>query len=333
MNNSNLVTRKCCYPTPHWHPIICLVPHHPMSGTLPVSGIPPLSGTPFPCLEFHPHVWTPHSHVWNSIPISGPHIPSLAPHHLSGTPSSHVWNPTCVWYPTPVWNPIPMSGIPSPYLDPTFPCLEFHPHIWTPHPHVWNPIPMSGIPSLVQNSIPCLESHPHVWNPISCLDMSGIPFLSGTPSPCLEPHPQSGTPSLVWNPIPTQCPHPTPSAPTPPPVPPPYHLAPTPLSCPQYPFLHLVLATPVWPITALYPPDLAPGCPHPELLPPAALLLPPAPTLSNIITKGPLHLKRKFGFSEFSKFFDVHFNLTSHGFNLTSCNNIFYLTWKKFPKY
>ena len=159
MKNSTLVTRKCCYPTPHWHPI-------------------PMSGTPSPCLESHPHVWNP---------ISCPEL-----HPMSGTP---------------------------------FPCLESHLSSRTPSP--------------------CLEPHPHVWNPISCPELYP---MSGTPSPCLEPHPQSGTASLVWNPIPTQCPHPTPipSAPT----------------LPSYPHPAILLPLPLPPSGPCCP-CLAPNCPIP----------------------------------------------------------------------
>ena len=150
VKNSTLVTHKCCYPTPAWHPIICLVPHHPLSGT-------------HLCLVLHP---------------------------LSGTPP-HVWNPIT--------------------------CLQLHPMPVTPSP-VWYPIP-------------CLISHPQC-------------------------------------PTPPQCPHPT-------------ILSPGPLP-------HLVLAAPVWPLTAPYSPDLASGCPPSETLTPCHPPPAPTPTLSNIITKCPL---------------------------------------------
>ena len=142
---------------------------------------------------------------------------------------------------------------------------------------------MSGTPSLVWTP-------PHAWNPIPCLESHS---LSGTPSPCLEPHPQSGIPSLVWNPIPCLishplCPHLTPSAPTPPSCLHTTILLPLPYLCP-------VLAALVWPLTAPTHLIWPQAAPHLELLPPATLPLPP-PTLSNIFTKGSLHLKRKFGF-------------------------------------
>ena len=65
----------------------------------------------------------------------------------------------------------------------------------------------------------------------------------------------------------------------------------------------------------------------PPLLPPQSG--PPTPTPPNIITKGSLHPTNKFEFFIVSEFFNVHFNLTLHGFNFISCeNNIFHLTWK-----
>ena len=121
--------------------------------------------------------------------------------------------------------------------------------------------------------------------------------MSGT-HPCLELHPRSGTPpsslelypcrrtsthvwnsTYVWSPTPTTLPPPQP-----------------PTILPQVPRPHLALAAPVKPLTAPYPPDLAPHCPPSGTLHPATLLLPPPPTLSNIITKGPLHPKKKFEF-------------------------------------
>ena len=151
--------------------------------------------------------------------------------------------------PHPDWHPSSPVWNPIPFLE--------------PHPHVWNSIPMSGTPFLVWNAIPMsgtpsLVWNSHVWNLIS---------MSGTPSTCLELHPWSGTPSLV---ILAKFPPPHPSAP-------PHHLASVLLP-------HLLLPTPVWPLTALThlvwpqaspPPSGTPtpylplsqsSCPHPQTI-------------------------------------------------------------------
>ena len=125
VKNSTLVTHKCCYPTPDWHPIICLVPHHPMSGTPPVSGTTSLSRTP--------------SHVRNPIPCQ-------EPHSLSGTPSLCQKPHPHVRTPLIVRNPIPMSGTPFPCQKPPSPYQEPHFFSGTPS-HIWNPIPISATPS------------------------------------------------------------------------------------------------------------------------------------------------------------------------------------------
>ena len=118
-------------PTPAWHPIIpCLVPHLPMSGTPPVSGISPDDWIPTPCLEPY--------HL-SGIP------PQLEPHPLSGA----QW---------PIWYPIPSAPLPQSY--PQCPIL-----IWpltSPYPpsSPWLPhlelllLPPSSCPTTSQQ-LPC----------------------------------------------------------------------------------------------------------------------------------------------------------------------------------
>ena len=144
------MTRKCCYPTPDWHPIICLVPIIPCLESHPMSGTPSLVRNPISCLEPHPLVWNPisclepHPQVWNSIPCLEPH-PWLEPHPQSGTPS-------LVWYLTPVLPPYPqclyptiLPLVPLPPSGPYCPCLA--PNCSLP---TWSGprLPPSGTPTL-----------------------------------------------------------------------------------------------------------------------------------------------------------------------------------------
>ena len=166
--------------------------------------------------------------------------------------------------------------------------------------------------------------------PHTCLaphHLSGMPSSHvWNPHLCLVPHPLSGTQSLVWNPIPCLEPHPLsgthPLSDIPPPVPPPHHLAPVPLppSGPCCPCL-----APNCP----HSPDLAPGCPpiwNSYPLPPSSC----PPTLSNIIIKGPLHLKRNFGFFWVFKVFRCSFQ--SHLTSISPCVIISFTMHPKIPK-
>ena len=163
-----------------------------------------------------------------------------------------------------------------------------------PCPHIRNPTPcLESIPTSGTH-LPCLKPHPHVWKPLSL---------------CQELHPHvwnpilmSGTPSHVRNPIlmlPCLEPHP-----------------------------HVRNATPclephphVWNPTPSAP--TLPSCHHP---------LPPAPPFQISSLKVPSTWKGNLGFSEFSKFSNVRFNLTSCGFNLTSRKIISFTSHGKIPK-
>ena len=208
--------------------------------------------------------------------------------------------------------------LPQPCLAPHHPCLvPHHPMFGTKLHLVSNSL--SGTPPSLSGTIssPCLE--PYLY--LVSHPMSGTLPLTRTVS-------LSGIPSPVWYPIIS---------------------APPLLSCPSA-LPHLVLAAPIWPLTAPYsPPDLAPDGSILELVPPvpsflllpsvpflaiwpswphysiwlsAFLLLPyhpllfgpipdPIPTPSNIITKGPSTQKRNLSFSEFPSFL-IFISISSH---------------------
>ena len=152
-----------------------------------------------------------------------------------------------------------------------------------------------------------LPSDPHA--PCHPLPPGHLALLAPLPLPHLAPcHQPPASP-----PLPSGPPTPPPSCPT------------TPIPC--YPLPPLSSGTPSassqshWLLAIASPASPAPTTPTP--------IWTSCPNPPNIITKGPLHSKEQFEFFRVSKFFDVHFNLTSHGLNLISCeNNIFQFTWK-----
>ena len=149
--------------------------------------------------------------------------------------------------------------------------------------------------------------HPMSGTPSKCQECHS---LSGTQPPCQEPHPH------VRTPIPCLEPHPHVRNPTPCLKPHPHVRNPTPC---QEPHLHVRNPIPDWnpfPMSGI-----APSVPPPHHLVPTPA---PSPTLSNIITKGPLHLKRKFGF------FQV-FHPHPHVWNPIPMSGTLPLVWNPIP--